>query len=190
MKKYLALFMILIGVFGNAQNKEEINDMSSNSSSVDTNYLYLKKYNNQIIFEKIYTIDSLNASQIETMLVSNTPNISDVSDFQKSNNIITFSLKGVYIDFKKYGLNRWNMNGSLAFPMSTNVSIVWKDGKYKITASNITFNVVSFGIQKLSNQLLRSDGSFDERKNQTSMGHCVEDYLSDKFNIKIINNNW
>ena len=182
--------MLCIGLFGNAQSKDDLYDMSSNSASKDTNYVYLKKNNNQIIFEKIYTVDSLNASQIETMLVSNVPNISDVSDFQKSNNIITFSIKGVYIDFKKYGLSRWNMNGSLAFPMSTNVSIVWKDGKYKISASNITFNVVSFGIQKLSNHLLRSDGSFDERKIQTSMGHCVENYLSEKFNLNITNNNW
>ncbi len=192
MRSIMTIAMVLIVVLVNAQSKDDLYDMQSNSTSIssDTNYLYLKRNGNQIIFERIYNLDTLNASQIESILVSNIPNISDVSDFQKSSNIITFTIKGVYIDYKKYGLSRWNMNGCLAFPMTTNVSIVWKDGKYKITASNITFNVVSFGIQKLSTHLLRNNGNYDERKPQTSMGHCVENYLSEKFNINLVKNDW
>lgn len=190
----ILLLIVSVSTSGYSQTSDNLYDSENkrdkSSILLDTNYKYLKKINNQIIYEKIYNLDSLNASQIETILVSNIPNITDVSDFQKGTNLITFSIKGVYIDIKKYGLSRWNMNGCLAFPMSSNVSIVWKDGKYKITVSNITFNVVSFGVQKLSNHLLRNDGTFDERKAQTSFGHCVEDYLTDKFTINTNISNW
>jgi hypothetical protein len=156
----------------------------------DTNYKYLKKVDNQIIFEKVYSFDSLKSEQIEDLLLASIPNVADVSSFQKSTKIISFSLRNVYIDFKKYGLRRMTMSPLLAFPMSCNLSIVWKDGKYKITASNITFNVVSFGIQKLTDHILNDSLWFDDKKVVTTMGHCVELFFAEKFKIETINTNW
>lgn len=171
----------------------DVNEISSSTFvklPQDTNYKYLKKINNQIVFEKVYLFDSLSSEEIEDFLIFSIPNISDVSSFQKSTKIISFSLRNVYIDYKKYGLRRMTMSPLLAFPMSCNMSIVWKDGKYKITASNITFNVVSFGIQKLTDHILNDSLWFDNKKVVTTMGHCVELFFAEKFKIETNKTNW
>ena len=193
MKKYFTLLIILLSNSVYSQTIDPLYDSESKndkSISSDTNYKYLKNINNQIVFEKIYILDSLKSSQIEEMLISNIPNLSDIYDFQKSNNIITFSIKGVYIDIKKFGLRRMSMNAILAFPMNANISIVWKDGKYKLTTSNISFNVVSFGIQKLTQHILNKDGTLSEKKLDIQLGHCVEETLSEKFTITATNLSW
>jgi len=187
--------LLLIGLSNTvySQTSDPLYDSESKSDksiTSDTNYKYLKNINNQIVFEKIYIIDSLKSSQIEEMLISNIPNLSDIYDFQKSSNIITFSIKGVYIDVKKFGLRRMSMNAILAFPMNANISIVWKDGKYKLTTSNITFNVVSFGIQKLTQHILNSDGTLSDKKLDIQLGQCVEQTLSEKFTINGKSSNW
>jgi hypothetical protein len=194
MKNIIILFLLLVltksvscqttDPLYNSANKDDI------SIQYDTNYKYLKKVNNQIVFEKIYTLDSLRSNQIEEILISNMPNLSDVYEFQKSSNIITFTIKGVYIDFKKFGLKRMSMNGILAFPMNASISIVWKDGKYKLTASNISFNVVSFGIQKITQILLNNDGTLNEKRLVIQLGNCVEETLSEKFLINSNTANW
>ena len=193
MKVLYTLLFLALSTSVYSQTTDPLYDSESKndkSISSDTNYKYLKNINNQIVFEKIYLLDSLKSSQIEEMLISNIPNLSDIYDFQKSNNIITFSIKGVYIDIKKFGLRRMSMNGILAFPMNANISIVWKDGKYKLTTSNISFNVVSFGIQKLTQHILNKDGSLSEKKLDIQLGHCVEETLSEKFTITAKNSNW
>jgi len=193
MKKFLLFVIFLSPLLSYSQNSDPLYDSESKndkSISLDNNYKYLKIINNQIVFEKIYILDSLKSSQIEEMLISNIPNLSDIYDFQKSSNIITFSIKGVYIDNKKFGLRTMTMNGILRFPMSANISIVWKDGKYKLTTSNISFNVVSFGIQKLTQHILNSDGTLSDKKLDIQLGHCVEETLSDKFTITAKNSNW
>ncbi len=156
----------------------------------DTSYKYLKKINNQVIFEKTFVLDSLKSETIEDLLTSSFPGISDVSSFQKSIKIISFDLKNVYVDYKKYGLKKMTMNPILAFPMSCNVSVIWKDGRYRITASNISFNVVSFGVQKLTDHILSDELRFDDKKIVTSMGHCLENFFSDKFNVDLVNSKW
>jgi len=193
MKILNTLLFIALSTSVYSQTSDPLNDSESKndkSISSDTNYKYLKNINNQIVFEKIYILDSLKSSQIEEMLISNIPNLSDIYDFQKSSNIITFSIKGVYIDVKKFGLRRMSMNAILAFPMNANISIVWKDGKYKLTTSNITFNVVSFGIQKLTQHILNSDGTLSDKKLDIQLGQCVEQTLSEKFIITNKNSNW
>lgn len=193
MKILYTLLFIALSTSVYSQTSDPLYDSESKndkSISSDTNYKYLKNINNQIVFEKIYILDSLKSSQIEEMLISNIPNLSDIYDFQKSSNIITFSIKGVYIDVKRFGLRRMSMNGILAFPMNANISIVWKDGKYKLTTSNITFNVVSFGIQKLTQHILNSDGTLSEKKLNIQLGHCVEETLSEKFTINGKSSNW
>jgi hypothetical protein len=193
MKILYTLLFIALSTSVYSQTSDPLYDSESKndkSISSDTNYKYLKNINNQIVFEKIYILDSLKSSQIEEMLISNIPNLSDIYDFQKSSNIITFSIKGVYIDVKRFGLRRMSMNGILAFPMNANISIVWKDGKYKLTTSNITFNVVSFGIQKLTQHILNSDGTLSQKKLDIQLGHCVEETLSEKFTINGKSSNW
>jgi hypothetical protein len=193
MKNLLLFVIYLLPLLSYSQNSDPLyNSESKNDKLVssENNFKYLKNINNQIVFEKIYILDSLKSSEIEEMLISNIPNLSDIYDFQKSSNIITFSIKGVYIDYKKFGLKSMSMNAILRFPMSANISIVWKDGKYKLTTSNITFNVVSFGLQKLTQHILDSDGVFSDKKLDIQLGHCVEETLSDKFTITSKNSNW
>lgn len=196
-KGILFTFLTFITYISSAQTKDplygDVDELTMQEIvklPTDTNYKYLRKVNNQVVFEKTYILDSLNSETIEDLLTSSFPSLADVSSFQKSIKIISFDLKNVYIDYKKYGLKRMTMSPILAFPMSCNVSIIWKDGKYRITASNISFNVVTFGIQKLTDHILNDSLWFDEKKVVTTMGHCVELFFAEKFKIETINTNW
>ena len=92
---YTLLLIVLSNTVYSQTSDPLYGSESKNDKSItsDNNYKYLKNINNQIVFEKIYILDSLKSSQIEEMLLSNIPNLSDIYDFQKSNNIITFSIK-------------------------------------------------------------------------------------------------
>ena len=76
MKKLLLLVILLLPLLSYSQNSDPLyNSESKSDKSItsDTNYKYLKNINNQIVFERIYILDSLKSSQIEEMLISNLP---------------------------------------------------------------------------------------------------------------------
>ncbi len=164
-------------------NKENVISLSVNKMYSDTNYQYLIKVNNQIIFEKIYYLDSLKIEEFERNLISKISDMRPLQRFKKSDKIISFPLKNVQIDYNKYGLNKLTMNPILGFPLSCNISVIFKDEKCIITASDIFFKVVNYGEQRLTDYILNDKLLFDDNKIVTMMGKCVESFFSDEFNF-------
>lgn len=164
-------------------NKENTIFLSVNKIPSDTNYQYLKKVNNQIIFEKIYFLDSLKIEEVERNLISKISDIHPLQSFKKRSKIISFSLKNVQIDYNKCGLNKLTMNPILGFPLSCNISVIFKDEKCIITASDIIFKVVDFGEQRLTDHILNDKLVFDNNTIVTMLGKCVESFFSDEFNF-------
>lgn len=164
-------------------NKEKAISFYVNKLSSDTNYQYLKKVNNQVIFEKTYLLDSLKIEEVEHNLISKISSTNPLQNFKKSGKVISFSLKNVQIDYNKYGLNKLTMNPILGFPFSCNISVILKDEKCIITAANIIFKVVNFGEQTLTEQILNDRLLFDDNKLAKMLGKCVESFFSDEFNF-------
>jgi hypothetical protein len=171
-------------------NKRNGISLSVNKTPSDTNYQYLKKVNNQIIFEKIYFLDSLKIEEVERNLISKISDIHSLQSFKKSDKIISFPLKNVQIDYNKYGLNKLTMNPILGFPLSCNISVIFKDEKCIITASDIIFKVVNYGEQRLTDHILNDKLLFDNNIIVTMLGKCVESFFSDEFNFDKYITSW
>lgn len=171
-------------------NKENAISLSVNKTPLDTIYQYLKKANNQIIFEKIYFLDSIKIEEVERNLISKISEIYLLQSFKKSSKIISFPLKNVKIDYNKYGLNKLTMNPILDFPMSCNISVIFKDEKCIITASDIFFKVVNYGEQRLTDHILNDKLLFDDNIIVTMLGKCVESFFLDEFNFDRYITSW
>ena len=102
-------------------------------------YDYLKLENSQFFFQRVYDYDSLSANEIEKMLIINVPTLKNINDFQSSLSIITAKIDGGKIDYKKYGGSIWTVPNFLGFNFYGNVSIIWKDKKFRVTVTNMVF---------------------------------------------------
>ena len=152
----------------------------------------LKLEKGQVYFEKEYTLDSIDITSVEKLLTMNVPKIKDVSDFNKSVDFITAKLKDAYIDYKKYGGKWGNTWAVLNHPFFGDVSIIWKDQKYRVTITNMYFNTAGFGIMKCSDMFaIKNATEFTNSKISIKSGEYVEKYLSDLFLInKSAKDNW
>lgn len=154
-------------------------------------YDYLKLDNTQILFEKVYPVDTLNSSQIETLLITGVPKLKDLTDFEKPQNIIIAKIKNAQIDYTKYGGKWGSVATFVTYPLFADVSILWKDGKYKVTVNNIYFKAGNSNIIKCSDMLTKSKGKeLDSRSGMVKAGQYIEKYLSDLFFIKPVNKEW
>ena len=186
----LATIIVFVPFWGYSQTIDPLygnsNETPLNANinlPTDTNYQYLKKVNNQIIFEKIYFLDSLKIEEVERNLISKISEIYPLQSFKKSSKIISFPLKNVQIDYNKYGLNKLTMNPILGFPLSCNISVIFKDEKCIITASDIFFKVVNYEEQRLTDHILNDKLLFDYNIIVTMLGKCVESFFLDEFNF-------
>jgi hypothetical protein len=171
MKRILQLLMLLI---------------TSTSYSQDVGpYKYLKKENGAVFFERVYDMDSVSAQEVESFLTANLPSIRDFSDFVKTPDVITGKVKDCLVDYKRYGGKWGNTLALLNHPMFANVSIVWKDNKYRVTVNNIYFMTAGLGKMKLDEVVTKRRGTeFDPNRTVVSGGIYVEKYLSELFEIE------
>lgn len=171
--KKLTLFFLLLPFFVQAQ------------------YDYLKLENTQIFFEKVYILDTLKSSNIEKLLLTGVPKLKDVTSLERAQDIITVKIRNTYIDYKKYGGKWGNTPAFLNHPFFGDVSIVWKDGKYKVTVSNMYFNTAGFGIINCSDILTKKNGTeVNIGVAATVAGQYIEKYLADLFLITSSKNEW
>jgi hypothetical protein len=153
-------------------------------------YQYLKLENKQVYFEKVYAKDSLNESSVEKMLIQSIPRLKDLFNFKNENDLITANLKNAEVDFRKYGGHWGNTATFVQYPFSGEVQIIWKDGKYKVSVTNIVFHVQSLGDTKADEIFTSKKGTvFSEGKNISKAGFYLEQHLSDLFEIKT-KNDW
>jgi hypothetical protein len=151
----------------------------------------LKLENTQIFFEKVYPVDSLKIGDIEKLLLTGVPKLKDVTSFEKAQDIIIAKINNTLIDYKKYGGSWGSTAVFLNHPFFADVSIVWKDGKYKVTVSNMYFNTAGFGIMKCSDIFTKNRGTeLSTNNNVVEAGQYIEKYLADLFLIKQDKNDW
>ena len=157
---------------------------------------YLKLEDNQVIFECIYDIDSLSASEIEKVLISTVPSLKNVVNFNNNQSIITAKIKSDKIDYKRYGGKTMTASTFLAWDMDGNVSIVWKDSKYKVTVSNITFtfmNIFTGGSQSMTITDIFTKKNGAEMRTNTKLqesGNYVQQHLVDLFKLNKLKKEW
>jgi hypothetical protein len=152
----------------------------------------LKLENKQMIFEKIYLLDSLESNTVEKLLTLNIPKVQDLSNFSKTNEIIIAKIANAKIDYRKYGGKFGNTPTILNYPFFCDVSIVWKDQKYRVTISNMYFAGNPIGTVKASEIFTSNKGAeFDNSKNVKKAMYYIDNYLSDQFKINISEkDNW
>ena len=152
----------------------------------------LKLENKQIIFEKVYLLDSLEVNKVERLLTLNIPKVQDLTNFSKTNEIIIAKLANATIDYRKYGGKWANTSGGLNYPFFCDVSIVWKDQKYRVTISNMHFSGNPLGTVKVSEGFTSKKGTvLDNSKTATKALYYIDNYLSDLFKISTsIKNDW
>jgi len=96
MRKLLWLFLFFMPAFAIAQNSP---------------YKFFKLDNGELVFENIYTHDSLNADQMGAMLKKEVPKIQGFTDFRSDGNLITGRLQNSSINYKKAGHKHFTTSG-------------------------------------------------------------------------------
>lgn len=154
-------------------------------------YDYLKKEGNQLIFEKVYKLDTIFNENIASTLIDRITKIKDVTNVLYTNEIITAKISDSYIDYKQYGGKWGNTPVYMNHPFCADISIVWKEGRYKVTANNMYFNTNTslFGKWKCYEIFINNNG-FNLNKNVVRTGKYIEQYLSELFLISALDSTW
>ena len=156
----------------------------------DSPYKSYKLADGQLLYEQVYTCDTMKSDQIGKMLSTEVPKIKGLTDFRKESEVITGRLKNAMIDYRKYGGKWSNTPVLLKNPFDANVTIEWKDGKYRVTLSNIIFHSAGFGETDLGQMLTRKKGTdWDLRPGAKQIGDYTEQYYTNLFWVKN-NSNW
>lgn len=175
MKFLFFLFCISISSVGNAQ---------------DSPYKHLKIENRSAIFEKVYVVED-STINVERALTLNVPKIKGFSDYNKTNEIITGKINAVDVDYRKYGGKWANTWTYIIHPMYADVVIVWKEGKYRVTVSNIRFVASTSLILNFSDGVTKKKGTlFNTNDIIVRSARYVENTLDEMFEIKLSGDNW
>ena len=138
----------------------------------------------------------MSANQIEKVLISTVPSLKNVVNFSNNQSIITAKIKSDKVDFRKYGGKIMSVANFLGWDMDGNVSIVWKDRKYKVTVSNITFtfnNIFRGGSESMSITDIFTKKNGAEMRTNTKLqesGDFVQHHLVDLFKLNTVKKDW
>lgn len=168
------------------------------SAAAQNPYTYLKIDNDQLIYEKVFNIDSCNAAQIETKLIAYLPTAKGVTNVKTTNGLITANFVNLLIDYKKYGGSTGGIAIFAASPLNANITIQIKDGRYKVTVSSIVFLVNmlgTFGAQVVTTNaesvfLKGQIKEYRTRENIVESGGYMEQQFTDIFTLKAVNQDW
>lgn len=149
-------------------------------------YESIKLENSQVFFEKVYFLDSLSAANIERLLVGQMPRVKNLKGFTKSEGIITAISEDCTIDYKKYGGKWGNTLLYLNHPFFATVSIVWKDGKYKVSMNNMEWHAAGVGTATSTDVFTKWERARTGicRRFFLKGGEYVDRYFSDLFAAK------
>lgn len=149
-------------------------------------YKSIKLENSQVFFEKVYILDSLSATNIERLLIEQIPRVKNLKGFSKSDGIITAKIEDCTIDYKKYGGKWGNTLLYLNHPFFATVSIVWKDGKYKVSMNNMEWHAAGVGTATSTDVFTKwgKGKDWDMSKTVLKGGEYVDRYFSDLFAVK------
>jgi len=101
-----------------------------------TSYGNFKVANQEIIYQKIFTQDSITVAKLETYYKS----LAYVSNIESKSDGLQFDMSDITVDYKKFQFSQVNTHIVLQTgKYSGKVAISVKDGKYRITISAIQF---------------------------------------------------
>lgn len=172
MKRFIALLIALVTV---------------SISSIRAQYQYLTHNNGKEVFVCVYDIEGLSENEIEKLLTSSIPRIPGFTDFYKSEGIITGKIENVRLDLDQYGCRKGNTSAMVYNPFFANVVIEWKEGRYRVTMSNMEFRHRSLG--SFRDPFSKKD-RFLTSKTILRSGACFEQYFRDLFTLKNTPDAW
>jgi hypothetical protein len=145
----------------------------------------LKIVNNQVIFQKVYPCNGMNADQVKAALLEFVPGIRFFSLSSVTDNRIIGFLESTQVNVKKYGGNRISASAVANDPMTASVIFEWKDGRYRVTVSNVIFHGgPQFGVTDLTAGALSSDGTWSTKAMVQRSCHFVDAFLDDIMTLK------
>lgn len=159
-------------------------------SAQDSPYKSYKIDNGQLIYQQVYECDTMKADAISTMLSSEVPKIKGLKGYYKDGTVITAEFKNAMIDYRMMG-GKWGSTPILLnSPFDANVTIEWKDYKYRVTISNIVFHS-AFGETDLGSLLTKRKYSmWDNSNGARQVGDFTERYYTTLFWISPTKDNW
>lgn len=172
MKRFIALLIIAV-------------TMSANSTNAQ--YQHLAHINGKEVFVCVYDIEGLSENEIEKLLTSSIPRIPGFVDFYKSEGIITGKIEKAQLDLDQYGCRWGNTSAMVHNPFFANVVIEWKEGRYRVTMSNMEFRHRSLG--SFRDPFSKKD-RFLTSKTILRTGACFEQYFRDLFTLKNAPDAW
>ena len=185
MKNSILLFLILVIT-------------KTTFSQTENPFQFIKIDNGQFVFEKIFTIDSLLSSKIDTSLQLFLPSQKGISNLKSQNQQIIANFNNLFIDYNKYDAN--NHSIICSSPINANVTIQIKDGKYKVLVNSIVFNTTGpiLGSNQIVNKVMSAESiflkndqtDFRTRGDLIKIGQAIEHQFSEIFTIKFTNNDW
>ena len=161
-------------------------------SEVSAPYQYVKLDDNQVIYERVFLVEEKSAAEIEKMLTAGVSRVKNLKGFSKDQGVITGKIEECYIDYKKYGGKWGNTAVYMNHPFFANVSVVWKDGRYRVTLSNMEWHTAGLGLMTATSVYTkRGKGEqWDTAKIVLKSGEYLENYFSDLFDIKASKDDW
>lgn len=141
--------------------------------------------NHQVYFEKKYDVDSMNVDQVKTLLSAHVPSVKGIFDYYNGGEVITAKMKDAYINYRAYG-GHWASTATfLNYSFTATVSIVWKDGAYKVTVANMVFTAGTLGSVLLEDAVTRKKTTqFATGNTITKSLDYIDKYLADLFALK------
>lgn len=165
-----------------------------NSNSIYSN---LKIESKTIIFEKIYSKDSVSIDSLTKLINFSLGVVPQIEGLQKSGEGFVGRLKNCSFDNSLYDGSYMSRIICLNHPMFATFSIQIKEGRYRVVVSNIYFlvNLPTAGvfntIAKLEDALMKKDKEkFSAKPMNIRAGEYLQKYLSAMFQLKTIKNDW
>ena len=159
------------------------------ANAQESPFKYLKYENGEVLFDKVYMVDSLSASQVETLLAERLPSAKNVISISKGAESFSGQLEKCYIDYEKYGGKVMTTLMLLGYPLSASVTAYWKDGKYRIVVdrmqwiTQITLMGTSASGANSATETFHPRKEWKTGKTSVNGGKYVEQYLADLFDF-------
>lgn len=160
-------------------------------------YQFPKYEEGEVLFDKVYDVDSLTVGQIETLLADRLPGVKNLINFNKATDQFTEQLNRCYIDIRRNEKRTMTNLPLLDYPMTVSVSAFRKDGKYRIVVdrmqwiTDVTLTGEPIRSAISAAEVFHSGKKWRKMNIVLTGGKDMEQYLSDLFDFtKKPDTNW
>jgi hypothetical protein len=153
-------------------------------------YKYFKISEEKFVYEKVFEVDSLSASQIDSLLIQYLPTATSIQNIKSNNGLITANFVNLFNNHAT-----WKV-----YPLNANIIIKIKNGKYMVIVNSIVFSTIApvFGMNQMIAQsvpaetyfLKHSPAEYRTRGDLQGLAVILENQLTDIFTIKKTKDDW